>query len=120
MYRNRRINKNNKFNYKKLLEFEYISFVVPIYNEEKRLPFLFNYLKNYSRKNKHKEVIFVDDGSNDKSKVMIKNFIIKNKEKNINYKLISYKKNMGKGYALKKGILNKDAAVESLISFPGH
>ena len=49
------------------------------------------------------EFIFVDDGSNDNSYLLIKNFIDKNKKK-IDLKLISYKNNKGKGFALKKGV----------------
>ena len=49
-------------------------------------------------------MIFVNDGSNDKSAKIIKNFIRKfHKKKLIKY--ISYKKNIGKGYAIKKGVL---------------
>ena len=82
-----------------------ISFIIPIYNEEERLPFLLNYLKKYSKKNKNKEIIFVNDGSKDKSEELIHKFIINNKRKNFNFEIITYKKNMGKGYALKRGVL---------------
>ena len=37
---------------------------------------------------------------------IFKKFINKNSRKNILYKIISYKKNKGKGFALKKGVLN--------------
>ena len=83
-----------------------ISYIFPIYNEYKRLPNLFENLGRISSKKKIKrEIIFVDDGSKDKSKSLINSFIKKNKKKNISYKLFSYNKNKGKGFAIKKGVL---------------
>ena len=75
-----------------------ISFIFPVYNEEKRLKSLFKNITQYEKKNNGNEFIFVNDGSNDKSLAYISDFI---KDKNKKYKLISYKKNMGKGYAKK-------------------
>lgn len=80
-----------------------ISFIFPIYNEQKRLKFLFKNIAQYEKNNNGCEYIFVNDGSKDKSLRYILKFI-KNKNKNKKYKLISYRKNMGKGYALKKGV----------------
>ena len=81
-----------------------ISLIIPLYNEEKRLKNSFKVIKNFLFKKKNTEVIFVNDGSNDKSAKIIKNFIRKfHKKKLIKY--ISYKKNIGKGYAIKKGVL---------------
>ena len=76
-----------------------ISFIFPIYNEEKRLKTLFKNIIRYEKRNNGNEFIFVNDGSNDKSLKYILDFI-----KNKKYKLVSYKKNMGKGYALKMGV----------------
>ena len=83
--------------------------IIPLYNEELRLDYCFNVIKKFSRK-KGKlslEIVFVNDGSTDTSKKKILNFINKNKKKffRTKIKLISYKKNMGKGYAVKKGLL---------------
>ena len=81
-----------------------LSIIFPLYNEQHRLNKLFTEIKKQKYfKKKNSEFIFVNDGSNDKSLEMIKNFKSKNKKK-INIKLISYKKNQGKGFALKKGI----------------
>ena len=65
---------------------------------------LFKYLdKNITHKNQ--EVIFVNDGSFDSSKTLIKNYIVKkNRENKYNFILITYNKNKGKGFALKKGV----------------
>ena len=76
-----------------------ISFIFPIYNEEKRLKTLFKNIIRYEKRNNGNEFIFVNDGSNDKSLKYILDFV-----KNKKYKLVSYKKNMGKGYALKMGV----------------
>lgn len=78
-----------------------VSFIFPIYNEEKRLKSLFRNIIQYEKKNNGNEFIFVNDGSNDKSLEYILDFV---KKKNKNYKLVSYKKNKGKGYALKMGV----------------
>ena len=81
-----------------------ISYIFPVFNEEERLINLFKYLdKNITHKNQ--EVIFVNDGSFDSSKTLIKNYIVKkNKENKYNFILITYNKNKGKGFALKKGV----------------
>ena len=80
-----------------------ISIVVPLYNESLRLNYLFREIVSFSQKWKDKcEIIFVNDGSSDATLSKIQNFI-KNRDKKL-FKIISYKKNQGKGYALKKGI----------------
>ena len=81
-----------------------LSVILPLYNEEKRLNDLFIKISKFKFLNKNKlEFIFVDDGSNDNSYLLIKDFINKNK-KRIDLKLVSYKNNKGKGFALKKGV----------------
>ena len=94
---------------KKITRLNSVSLIIPLYNEELRLDYCFNVIKKFSRK-KGKlslEIVFVNDGSTDTSKKKILNFINKNKKKffRTKIKLISYKKNMGKGYAVKKGLL---------------
>jgi len=82
-----------------------ISVVFPLYNEEKRLKKLFSEILNQKiYKKKNIEFIFVNDGSNDESFNLINEFKNRNKNK-INIKLINYKQNKGKGYAIKKGVL---------------
>ena len=81
-----------------------LSIIMPVFNEEirlkKTLPILEKFLSN-SKKDKI-ELIFVSDGSKDKTNSIIKNFINKKKQK---VNLIKYKKNIGKGYAVKRGVL---------------
>ena len=84
-----------------------LSIIIPLYNEENRLKKSLKILISFlSKKNKNKiETIFVSDGSTDNTNDLINSFIIKNK-KIYNLRLIEYKKNVGKGYAIKKGIMN--------------
>ena len=83
-----------------------LSIVIPLYNEEvrlkKSLPILKNFINKY-KKNKI-EIIFVSDGSTDKTNSVIQNFKIF-ESSNIKKKIIKYKKNKGKGFAVKKGVL---------------
>ena len=83
---------------------ETLSVILPLFNEEHRLNNLFKGIKKFRFLKKNKiEFIFVDDGSTDGSSLLIKSFIDENNKK-IDTKLISYKNNKGKGFALKKGI----------------
>ena len=83
-----------------------LSIVLPLYNEEKRLPKLFNQIKKFSNKQKYNmEFIFVDDGSIDKSFALLVKFK-KESLKEIKIKIITYKRNKGKGYAIKTGVLS--------------
>ena len=54
-----------------------LSIIFPVYNEELRLKSSFNHILNFLKKKKFFkiEIIFVDDGSNDNSYVLIDKFI---------------------------------------------
>lgn len=82
-----------------------LSIIIPLYNEQKRIQKNLEILKKFIKKNKDKkiEIIFVSDGSTDKTNDIIRLFIKKN-QKTIKSFLVKYKKNVGKGYAIKKGI----------------
>jgi glycosyltransferase involved in cell wall biosynthesis len=69
-----------------------LSIIIPVYNEKHSIQKLLN--KIYKLKNLHKEIIVVNDGSTDGTKVILK----KNK-KNFTH-LINHKKNLGKGAAI--------------------
>jgi dolichyl-phosphate beta-glucosyltransferase len=81
----------------------YLSVVIPAFNEELRiiqtLDYSLNYLKN---QNYPFEIIVVNDGSTDKTKEVVQNFI--NNNSNYNLKIIGYDKNRGKGYAVNYGM----------------
>ena len=76
-----------------------LSMVIPMYNEEKQListldktiEFLNKYFKTF-------EIIAVNDGSTDHTIDILNNY------NNSNLKIISFDKNMGKGYAVKCGM----------------
>jgi len=83
-----------------------LSIVIPLFNEQKRLqktlPKIYDFLAR-SKKNKI-EIIFVSDGSYDETNSIINDFIKKN-FKISRFKFIHYKNNVGKGFAIKKGVL---------------
>ncbi len=84
-----------------------LSIIIPIYNEEVRLVRSLNILNKYLHQNINGklEIIFVSDGSTDKSNLIIEKFKSEKKRK-FNIKFFKYKKNIGKGYAVRKGVLN--------------
>tara|TARA_B110000881_G_C18316996_1_gene384834 strand:+ start:21 stop:374 length:354 start_codon:yes stop_codon:yes gene_type:complete len=98
-----------------------LSIILPIYNEEKRLrDSLKEVRKFYLNKDiKNKEFIFVNDGSSDNTKEIVKNFISKNKKKLKNLHLINFASNLGKGAALKAGVLKskKECVLTSDVDF---
>ena len=70
------------------------SIIIPIFNEKLKILSLLEFTKEYSYLGH--EILIVNDGSNDGSKEILSkcNFI----------KLINFKKNKGKGEAIKKGL----------------
>lgn len=77
-----------------------ISAVIPAYNEEESLEAFYKVLiPNLSKQDKEYEVIFVDDGSSDKTLEILKGFEAKNK----NVRIISFRQNRGKAEALTTG-----------------
>lgn len=80
-----------------------LSVIIPVYNEEKNLYPLYEKLKNVLVKlKKEYEIIFVDDGSKDKSLVVLKEI----KDKDSRIKIIRFKKNYGQSFALDVGFKN--------------
>ena len=88
----------------------YLSVVIPAFIEELRilqtLDYSLNYLKN---QNYSFEIIVVDDGSIDKTKEVVQNFI--NQNSGYDLKLTGYDKNRGKGYAVNYGVLQASGEV---------
>jgi len=80
---------------------EFISIVIPAYDESSRILATLALLSDYlSEHFKNHEIIVVNDGSRDDTVGVV---LKVQKEKN-SLKLISYKINRGKGYAIRKGI----------------
>ena len=80
-----------------------LSIIVPAYNEEKRItPFLKKLLKFSNDFLKNYEILIVNDGSQDNTKGIVSSLIINDSRARI----VDYKENKGKGYAVLKGILH--------------
>lgn len=79
-----------------------LSIIIPAYNEEKRLPPSLRKIYQWLKKQKiSSEIIIVDDGSTDGTLEVVRSWQKKIKK----LKIITYKTNRGKGYAVKKGVL---------------
>ncbi len=76
-----------------------LSIIIPIFNEEESLDSLFKELSKYFRDESSTEIIFVNDGSSDKTLS-----ILENKIKNFSqWKIINLYRNYGKSVALQSG-----------------
>lgn len=76
-----------------------ISIIVPVFNEEKTILKVLQKLSSLEFPSMIiKEVIVVDDGSTDRTRALLKSFQLPD------FKIISFKKNQGKGSALREGI----------------
>lgn len=81
-----------------------LSIIVPVYNEEKFIEQVLIAIVSSNSLRLKKEIIIVDDGSQDHTKEKIEEFLSKNKEKKeIIFKSIFRKTNEGKSAALKAG-----------------
>jgi len=84
-----------------------LSIIFPLFNEEKRLPSSLKLIKNFIDFHNFKflEIIFINDGSKDKSNNLINSFIKKKKfKKKVKIILSKNTINRGKGFSLKKGV----------------
>jgi len=89
-----------------------ISIVIPGYNEEKRIGDSLKKIGKYLKDRKlDYEIIFVDDGSKDNTLSVVEKC---RKDLKLKIRMMSYKQNHGKGYAVRKGIL---AANHPLVLF---
>ena len=84
-----------------------LSIIFPVFNEQLRINNSLNKIKKFIvySKLKYLEIIFIDDGSEDKTYYVIKNFIsLFSFNKKIKLVLLKNYRNFGKGYSLKKGV----------------
>ncbi len=76
-----------------------LSIIIPVYNEEKTLIKSLEAVRNLKSNLFKHEIIVVDDGSTDSSRKIL------NENKNLYDKLLINDFNKGKGYSVKKGIM---------------
>lgn len=83
-----------------------LDLLIPLYNEQYRLRLTLKALANFKAPPsiKIRDVIFVNDGSADSTLNILKKVKLK-----FSKKIISYKQNRGKGYAIKQGLLASTA-----------
>jgi len=81
-----------------------LSLVIPLYNETDRFPEGFSVCQKLHATFPDWEFIFVNDGSEDGTLTVVREAITGFER----MKLLSYKKNRGKGYAIKKGVLQAE------------
>ena len=92
---------------------EKISIVVPCYNEEKALPYFYKEIDKVSKKMKSLvfELLFVDDGSNDRTLEILKD--LSKEDKRIKY--LSFSRNFGKESAIYAGLENSTGDYVTLM-----
>ena len=77
-----------------------LSIIIPVYNEEKTIIGILEKIKKNSSSQIQYEVIVIDDGSTDQTKKLLED------NKSLFNKLLINETNKGKGFSVKKGILN--------------
>lgn len=83
-----------------------LSIIIPFFNERKRINESLKKIKNFLHKNKTKiEIIFVNDGSEDSSLEILEKFLKRNNLIRSKFKIINLPDNLGKGGALKAGVV---------------
>jgi len=86
----------------------YLSVVIPAYNEENRILSTLERTEEYlSKQNFDYEVLVVDDGSKDKTVEIVNKF----SETHQSTKLLKNPQNMGKGEAVKNGVLHSNGDI---------
>ncbi len=82
----------------------YLSVVIPVYNEERSVVEAIRRVDAYRRiKGQEWEILIVNDGSTDKTRVLAENFI---QSSGLTHaRVLSYDKNRGKGFAVRTGVL---------------
>lgn len=86
----------------------YLSIIIPAYNEENRIGDSLSKIIDYLDKwNRDFEIIVVDDGSDDKTVSLLKEY----SKKIPNFNILKNDKNIGKGFSIKKGVLESKGEI---------
>jgi dolichyl-phosphate beta-glucosyltransferase len=99
----------------------YVSFVIPAYNEESRLPTMLNETIDYleiraSADNSFTyEILIVDDGSRDKTADLVLRYAARNSK----IRLLRQPQNMGKGAAIQAGCLHARGSLILMVDADG-
>jgi dolichyl-phosphate beta-glucosyltransferase len=86
----------------------FLSIVIPIYNEQNRIQGTLKKISDYySKKDYYYELILVNDGSNDSTSEILRKYKEKldGHSKNYTLRILNNKKNIGKGFSVRKGVL---------------
>jgi glycosyltransferase involved in cell wall biosynthesis len=75
-----------------------ISIIIALYNEEKTIIEILTRINKTKKNNYEYEIIVINDGSNDNSLELLK------ENSNLYNKLLNFKNNKGKGFAVKEGL----------------
>lgn len=80
----------------------FYSIIIPVYNEEKRIPQHIDEIFSFfnTKSDIRTEIIFVNDGSHDRTKEVLEKY-----RSSYQFTFIDYQENKGKGFAIKQGVL---------------
>src|SRR5271157_1709308 len=85
-----------------------LSFVIPAYNEELFIEDTLGTIDAFfKRKNLPYEIVVVDDGSKDGTLAIARKYA----GRNGHVKVLSYRENLGKGYAVKTGFMQTSGSI---------
>jgi dolichol-phosphate mannosyltransferase len=79
-----------------------LSIIIPVFNEEKTIERVLQKVAAIALPHVVKEIIVVNDGSNDETQVRVSRYQLQNKKEK--FKIIKHEKNYGKGAAIRTGI----------------
>mgnify|MGYP000521614287 CR=1 FL=1 len=98
-----------------------ISLIIPAYNESLRItPMLQKTLDFTSRSTLYNfEYLVVNDGSSDDTVSVVSNFFVANKSANAEYRIVTVKKNAGKGAAIRTGMLRATGKYRLMVDADG-
>ena len=91
----------------------YLSLIVPVYNEEENLPLLFDAIQQTMRSlEKTWELVFVDDGSSDKSLDVLRSLVRSDPQ---HTRVVAFRRNFGQTAAIAAGIDHSEGEIIVLL-----